>query len=210
MPYTPNVPTAAQFISQSQPLIEQNFVEIQAAFSIDHYPLASAPGVDGKHKWSHYPQQNPSPITALGEIALFSGVGPISGLPELFCQFQNLPAVNPNTLKPWTEFRPSTTGGLDGYFYVAGGRILVKFNRVNPGAAANLDTYVYNGGPAFAVSPSVMLTALSGANPNTFLLSNNLVASTAAQFTFQRRIQNNAVTGASTHEIVFVAIGIPA
>lgn len=49
MSYTTNVPQASQFISDSQPLIQTNFSQLNTQISVDHVALTAGSG-NGQHK----------------------------------------------------------------------------------------------------------------------------------------------------------------
>lgn len=72
MPYTPNIPTATQFISSSQPLIQQNFQNINTLIDVNHYTFGTGATLEGKHKEVTFPVQAADQTTLAGEVALYS------------------------------------------------------------------------------------------------------------------------------------------
>lgn len=205
MAWNPGIPTANQFISASQPLLLGNFQALDTWSKVDHTGIDSG-ATNGMHEWVRYLSQLNSPDTTIANmVALVCGQGPVSGNRELFFIPNNTAPAALNTLKPWTEYRTNTVGGNDGYFYVAGGRLLIKFNRIDAGA--NPRTYNYVGGPAFQVGsvPTVITQPLSAGGPAFFVC--NTTNSTDASFTY---FTSNSTNNYSATAIRFVSIGIPA
>jgi len=216
MPYTINIPTATQFISQSQPLIQQNFNELQTWASVDHSPLASAAGLEGFHYRTTFVPQNPPLFPAVPTFpALYPGlyaanpvnVGaypaqPQTGFNELFLQLND--ALN--RLIPVTagvSRNPALTT-RDSYFYTPSG-IIVKWNILSyvggaPGNGQFTDTaapgngnftYIYsvdNSIPPFTLNAYPFLVSYSNGGPNSFIGANvGPTAPTPTSFTFQMR-----------------------
>ena len=209
MPYTPGIPTAVQFISASQPLIQQNFTEIQNAFSVDHFPLGSAAAIDGKHQWIHLPNSNPTPACAANEVVLYSGIGQFSGLNQLFFQpVPNAGGLNPNTLRAWTETLNQVQAVQDGYNYIGGGRICIRYNWVNPVNAT--DTYLWSGlGRPFGAPPIVICTVRDGgahANDVTYSITTSNI--TVNGFDYAVRIIDGGAVDPIAFAFNFIAIGL--
>lgn len=76
-----NVPVSLQSLNASKPLINQNFLTINAAFLIDHveYNLPD----QGKHKQVMFTQQAADPATGVTEGAIYAKVG-TGGVNNLF------------------------------------------------------------------------------------------------------------------------------
>src|SRR5690606_9784890 len=77
---------AAQRFKDSQPLIQNNFLDIQNAFSLNHVDFNL--GVEtGKHKFLQMPAQGAAPATNATEMGLYTKNG-IFGTPEMFIRRQ--------------------------------------------------------------------------------------------------------------------------
>lgn len=94
MPYNANIPQSTDRLKDSQPLILANFQAIQALIDVDHVDFA-LPNM-GKHNFVHLPTQAAPPVTNATEVALFSQVATVSGVPELFFMRNNNPAITSN------------------------------------------------------------------------------------------------------------------
>ena len=81
MPYTNNIPFAAQRFKDSEPLIRDNFVEIQNALVVNHGDFG-IPNV-GKHLFLQMPVQGAGPVTNATEMGLYTKTG-ITTNPEMF------------------------------------------------------------------------------------------------------------------------------
>ncbi len=224
MPYTPAIPTAIQFISASQPLIQQNFTELATWAQVDHSPLASAPGLEGYHYRTTFVPQNP-PLALPTFPATYPGMyaklptdalpKPQTGFNEIYLQLNNAT----NSLIPFTAglFR-GTTVGADGYFYLPNGA-LVKYGTFTVPAAAAVYTYTYTvagnlypvfGSPAGIGSPIVFLSPfvniINLAVPSSISVA--VTQSGTTTFNYVMRDQAGNALGART--LFFVAIGVPA
>lgn len=67
-----DVPLANQRISDTQPLIQSNFQQIQAAISVNHVPIADGTGDQGKHKFIQFPVQVVTPVFSATEFGLWN------------------------------------------------------------------------------------------------------------------------------------------
>ncbi len=212
MAWVPGIPLATDFISASQPLILGNFQALDAWSQVDHTGIDTG-ATDGMHKALHVLSQLNSPdTTAASMIGLVAGLGPVSGNPELFFIEDNLASGALAGFKPWTERRNYTLGGNDGYFYVAGGRILIKYNFVNVPLPLALFPYAYVGGPAFLGGsiPLVLLTPYVGPIGINESVSISVENSTAAGFDGAFRLNTAAGPQTLAGLFMFVSIGIPA
>lgn len=73
MVYTPSTPTASQFISISQPLIQENFSQANTIFGANHVEFDSTDVANqGKHTFVSMIEQSSDPTTAVNEIALYT------------------------------------------------------------------------------------------------------------------------------------------
>ncbi len=85
-----DVPLAPQRIKDSQPIIRQNFVEINALVDVDHYTFGSLTA--GEHKKVTLPDQGVSPVFAGNDLGIFAKiptVNPLTGINELFIRRQD-------------------------------------------------------------------------------------------------------------------------
>src|SRR5947207_8562880 len=93
-----NVPLANQRISDTQPLIQSNFQQIQTAISVNHVPIADVSGNQGKHNFVTFVPQAPSPVfvgTDEGMYSVTAVVSPTITGPEIFLKkFYNSGASN--------------------------------------------------------------------------------------------------------------------
>lgn len=72
MAYKANVPQPADFLSDSQGDILDNFAQLDASFDIDHVKYSDPTADNGKHKTVTYVVQAPEPSTAANEVKSFS------------------------------------------------------------------------------------------------------------------------------------------
>ena len=171
-----NVPQANQRISDTQPLIQSNFQQIQTAFSLNHVPIADASGNQGKHNFVTFPVQNPAPTITSPDIGLYSFADAISGLNQLY--FVN--TANTVTNVPFTSCRFANTG----YAYFAGG-ILVKWgNATSSGGNPNSVTFLVSASiPVFSETYTVLFTPASNPGGNIFYLSPGSITTTGFNIT---------------------------
>lgn len=130
-----NVPQANQRISDTQPLIQSNFQQIQTAFSLNHVPIADASGNQGKHNFVTFPVQNPAPTITAPDIGLYSLAHARSSLNQLF--YVNSASTVTNV--PFTACKFANIG----YAYFAGG-ILVKWGNATAAMAGGIGTITFN------------------------------------------------------------------
>ena len=73
MTFNPNIPQAANIISQSQGQILTNFNQANTIFDVDHITFDAAVVANrGKHDQSTYVELAVDPATALNEVAVYS------------------------------------------------------------------------------------------------------------------------------------------
>lgn len=72
MTYTPDIPKSGETLGGTRERINQNFQDINTAFSVNHSPLDVS--TDGKHIYMQMPEQSSAPGTAANEGALYTKV----------------------------------------------------------------------------------------------------------------------------------------
>lgn len=142
--YDPNSPKANQLLSQSQPIIQNNFAQIQNSFDVNHYDFDE--GTDnGKHMYVEMPAQSAAPpiLFAAGEIATYSFLNAATGVNELYVNKTNEATV---VQVPMTASTLSLTSlpnaGTGGWTYLPSGLVLVWGNSafVTPGGFNGINT----------------------------------------------------------------------
>jgi hypothetical protein len=235
MAWTPAIPTAVQFISISQPLIQGNFLALDAWSQVDHSPIASAmPALNGFHyKTTFVPQNNPPfaavPTFPVGYIGLYAANSPLAGNTNQLWLQNAVVGAPPFPVTASAHGGALNTG--DSFYFTTGGQV-VKYNRINFGggqgqfttvdAAAGLYNYNFTVAatkPVFSAlvnrGPYVVAT-VQVAYANNTIISNVTVATvTNTGFTFYiRELQGNPATfvipNPAVETISFIAIGIPA
>jgi len=71
MAYQNNIPVATHYLQNDQPAILENFVDLNAQFSVDHDTLVAG-GASGKHLKVTLPERAADPVTAAGEISVYT------------------------------------------------------------------------------------------------------------------------------------------
>lgn len=74
MVYNPNIPTAPQKLSVSQPLILANFGQLDTSFGIDHYKFSDATANNGFHNSVTTPEYSTSTDPVTGANPIFYGL----------------------------------------------------------------------------------------------------------------------------------------
>ncbi len=95
MPYNNNIPQANQPQDESQPLILQNFQNIDTIIGVNHQTFGQ-PG-EGKHKFLQMPEQGAPPATLANEGGLYTAQGAYSTVTELLFRRENNGASIPLT-----------------------------------------------------------------------------------------------------------------
>ncbi len=160
MAYSNAIPAAGDRLKISQGDLINNFAAIQALLEVNHTlgtfdsPVA---GDTGKHSQVMMPENAAPTATGADEGSIYCNVGTISGQTELIFKREN------NTLTTAiTEYRDATVGGNDGYVYLGGGNILMRWNEPVPVPIAGSYNVTFTGvpGPAFAATPFVFVTPI--------------------------------------------------
>ncbi len=86
MAYQNNIPQPTDQLSKSQSDILNNFAEIATAFNLNH-GIFNSPN-EGKHAFAEFIIQSPKPVTAGGEVGLYSQNSTFTSQPELAIQKQ--------------------------------------------------------------------------------------------------------------------------
>lgn len=164
MAYNPNIPQAADQIAVSQADLLANFTALSTFLNINHVDFASAD--QGKHKFVSFPQQGSSPATAATEVALFSKVSALTGVPELY--FRN--ATNGAEYE-FTSYENATNG----WARLPSG-VLLKWGNASANGATAITFPVAGTNPVFTAvySAQVSVNTIGGGNtdPNTFVTVN--------------------------------------
>jgi hypothetical protein len=159
MAYNPNIPMANDVISQSQPLIEENFQEINTLIQVNHATFGTPNA--GKHNIVTLPvNANPTP-TLIGEGSIYSETSALTGNTELAWQRDNGgPVIE------WTGLG----AGTNGWTRLPSG-ILLKWGTVSA-ALANPVVVLYPVPIIFPLAPvftnvfTIFVNTLSAANPS--------------------------------------------
>lgn len=194
MTYNPNIPQAADIISQSQAQLQTNFAQADLIFDVDHVTFDNATAADrGKHRKSTYIEQTVDPVTAGNELVLYSKDA--SGRTELFYRRETNGQVGELTIfKAWGVFNGSTAVIGDSFNIAsvvrnAQGNYTVNFTvpMINANYAVLVSTQMtgaFNVGGIIGVdnrlvgSFNIFIRALTGAfgtdlNPVSFLVLQN-------------------------------------
>lgn len=131
MSYNPNIPQAADFISQSQQALLTNFGVLDTAFTVNHTALPLAPS-QGKHKFVSMYEQAADPVTAANEIAIYTkDAGGVIGTREYLRQEGNGAVFQISG--------PTPLAAVNGYTYLPGGLIYQwGVGTASPAGFANL------------------------------------------------------------------------
>ncbi len=113
MTYDPNVPPADQRPSVSQPIIQNNFKQLNDIFNENHFRFNAADN-RGKHRYSSYVEQSADPSTTATEGAVYTK--DVSGRSELFYRYKSSGDVSQLTwIKAWVRFGGATPTIFDSY-----------------------------------------------------------------------------------------------
>lgn len=126
-PYTNNTPQSTDQISQTQPLIQQNFASIQTLLLQNHGDFTTA--VAGQHNYVQMPVQAVAPAVTAGEVGLYNLLN--VGVNEMFVRKSN------GTSIPMTK----SDLNLPGYTYLPSG-IIIQWG-LNTGGATALNSVTY-------------------------------------------------------------------
>lgn len=164
MPYQSNIPLATDRLSKSQSDLNGNFQELDAYLNVNHTPIDGT-GDQGKHKFVTMPSASPDPSALATESTLFSKVGLVSMLPELYWR-----QGTTNAIKNMTEL--AQTSPNQGFFWLPCG-ILCKFAVVGIAGGSNVNNIfqsavVWDAGgsiPVFSNIPSIIGVTPIRTNP---------------------------------------------
>lgn len=144
------VPQNGQNLDYTKPLVRQNFLTIDAAFSVNHVSYNSGANA-GKHNLVTLPVQVADPVTIAGEMALYTLA--VLGVPNLFLRQENNGVItNLSTAVPAIVVNPGNPGSADI------GLLKIKWNAlVNiPGGVDHVD--VTFPGTIFNLPPTVQVS----------------------------------------------------
>jgi hypothetical protein len=196
--YNNNIPKPGDILKNSQSQMLANFQAIQTLISVNHGNFDSS--VQGKHTFIQFPAQGGDPVTALGEVALYSKVGATSTVPELAFERQSNGDI--------TVFTEGSNTGNTGYSRLPSG-FLVKWGRATIGAAAGgtafrTDTITIN--PIDPVYNTVYNVQLS------LGIANNGVSPTSVSYILENSLLTNqfSVKTATTSFLIGIPQGWPA
>lgn len=150
MPYTANIPQAPDIPAASQPLILENFIQIDAAVNVDHVPFNDGTGGQGKHQKLTFPNSAAAPAFAAGEIGIYNNNA--SGFQELYIK------------KPTVAAVPFTAKAAD-YTYLPSG-ILIRWGNNTWPATGSQKVYVCTTPPYFTTVYHVQMTTTSAFGAN--------------------------------------------
>lgn len=197
-----NVPLAGQTLGQTQAPINQNFINIDAAFLVNHVPYNTTN--QGMHNVISFPVQNPVPMPLAGIPQLYSQLSAITAQPELVFAHQ-LGSTAPLAAQI-VEF---TSAGWDnpGWTRFPSGIMLKWKAGINmaslPTVAVDFnDLTQFPGSPAFTNIFSVFNSSKCASKYNTVI---NIMSISGSIYTFQ---QNGIASAPSGFTIAVLAIGI--
>ncbi|MFI5332570.1 MAG: hypothetical protein ACHQVS_00545 [Candidatus Babeliales bacterium] len=128
MAYLNNIPQLTDQLSQSQPAILGNFGEIGTWVAVNHVTFDSGANT-GKHFFVEFPVPGVTPVTAAGEVGLYSQTSTFTAQPELVFSKQGGTGVY--------EFTSSGQVVNGGWVRHPSG-ILMKWGTGAPGGPGNL------------------------------------------------------------------------
>jgi len=205
MPYTSDIPKAADRPSQSQSEIKDNFGAINTVVAVNHVAF-NAVG-EGKHKWVTMPDQAATPPVgafAAGEVGMYASKYDATSKNELYVNKTNQATV---TQIPATASSLSITSSpasdTAGWSMLPSG-VLIKWGYAS--GITGIATVNYDATVVFQAVFSVMLT------PNYFGGSNDrqvvIRANGNAGFQVESTLLTNLGTNA-TSSFYYFAIGRP-
>lgn len=150
MPITTNVPLPNQSLATSQPLIQGNFVTIEAAFIQDHVDYGITG--QGKHNQVTFPVQASAPSYLNGEVGLFNLLNSNTSADELYVAKGTNPGI------AFTASLQNTNG----WSYLPSG-ILLKWGTAGVSGSGNTTITFPTGAtyPAFNSIYSVQISPVS-------------------------------------------------
>lgn len=151
--YTPGVPQPQQTISFTQPLIYNNFQQIQTWTNVDHVQISGAGGNEGKHAKVSLIQQSYvagggftpaiNPATGIGTLGIYAAQNTTNNGPSRMWAVIPIKTANPSTWAtlnvPFTESQLLNNPGINGqagYTYLPSG-ILIQYSSFTQGIPDN-------------------------------------------------------------------------
>lgn len=122
MPYNTTIPATGHSGAQDYQGMQQNFSQIQTSFSVDHEPLASGGGIDGKHKKVSLQIEGSDPGSTSSEMVLYSKTS--SGSSELFLQRDSVATAIQLTKGTVNITGNSATPPSKGHSFLPGGLLI--------------------------------------------------------------------------------------
>ena len=154
MAYTINMPGANDRINATQPLIRDNFNEINADFQRNHVGLLTPIAANrGKHSVVTFPLTGAGLALANNEMKIYNAAS-INGNPDLFVQ-RNIAGVD-GVAYPFT----ASSHANNGWTYLPSGLLLKWGTFLNDGLPQNFPVNATI--PAFAHIYSAQVTTISG------------------------------------------------
>lgn len=190
-----NVPVPSQSSASSQSLIQENFITIDTAFSLNHVSYNDGSGDQGKHAFVQFYNLSTVPTPAGGDITMYNATSSLTTNNELF-----IVKANGTTTTPLTASHQATTG----WTYLPSG-VLMKWGTTTTISASEPFAYAF---PTSATTPvfsnifTVMLTT-SDANPP---FSGAVAVQTSSIATTGFSVIYNG-TAASSTVVNYLAIG---
>lgn len=189
--YTPAIPQPGDRPSDSQPLILANFTSLNNIFLVNHMPLNASANL-GKHTFIQFVPQAVGPVTAVGELALYTKPIGTGGLSEIFMR-----RASSGTEVLMTSFQDPVNAPAGSSFLPGG--ILIQWNISGtiPSGGDETELFEYTFG---AVPYTVVITGIHNGGE---VVSGNVHHVSAANF----EIKN---TSDSPRAFYWIAIGASA
>lgn len=160
-----DVPQPGQSLNITRDPIRNNFSVLDTAFSVDHVAYNTAN--QGMHNKVTMPVQGAPPVTAAAQMALFTQVSALTGVPELAIRRESNGAV----------IEMTAADGAVGWTRLASG-LLIKYGVSNGTGFTTVTFPVAPGIPAFSVIYTMQVTTsyINAADGNGFVRLNNFLA----------------------------------
>jgi len=229
MPYSNNVPQAAQTIASSQNQILQNFITIQQWTNVDHVEITGAGGNEGKHAKVSLIQQPyvaggnfaPAidPNNGRGTLGIYAALNAANDPTSQSRMWAVIPIKDSNTTWvaaniPFTEsslLNIFQMGSVSGYSYLPSG-LIIKFGQLSTNIAntnittANFTFSAATGGAFPNKCIVVLLSSIVTNNPDDCAALCNATALATTGFTgVFRSVTVNSTT--QPRVFSFIAIG---
>jgi hypothetical protein len=171
--YNPNIPQPNDLLSDSQGDILQNFGAANTSFAINHYEFDDATAKNGKHKFVSFPPQGASPVTVVGELALFSKT--LASGVALFLTRDNNTVFD---VQLTTSSIVAPASIINGYTFLPGGLLMQWGTSAVISGTSTINFNVPFSAPAF----NVQITGISAATSQDVIY---LVSTTSNNFTYR-------------------------